>query len=70
MLLTLMSDMREAGSQIVLATHSPILAALPHARVLQLDESGISSVRYEDTDLVQAWRSFLNRPDAYLRHLV
>lgn len=69
MLLTLMCDMRAAGSQILLATHSPILAAVPGATVLQLDDTGISPVAYDDTDLVQSWRSFLNRPDAYLRHL-
>jgi predicted ATPase len=69
MLLMLMSDMRAAGSQIVLATHSPILAALPDARILQFDEQGITPVAYDDTDLVGAWRSFLNSPHGYLRHL-
>ena len=68
-LLTLMSDMRAAGSQIVLATHSPILAALPGARILQFDETGIVPVAYDDTDLVQAWRSFMTNPGGYLRHL-
>ena len=68
-LLTLMSDMRAAGSQIVLATHSPILAALPDARILQLDDQGIAPVAYDDTDLVHAWRSFLNSPQGFLRHL-
>ena len=69
MLLTLMCDMRAAGSQVLLATHSPILAAVPDATILQLDSTGISPIAYDDTDLVQSWRSFLNRPDAYLRHL-
>jgi predicted ATPase len=69
MLLTLMSDMRAAGSQIVLATHSPLLAALPGATILQLDEHGISPVEYDDTDLVQSWRSFLDNPEGYLRYL-
>jgi predicted ATPase len=68
-LLTLMSDMRAAGSQVLLATHSPILAAVPDATILQLDDTGISPVAYDDTDLVQSWRSFLDRPNAYLRHL-
>lgn len=69
MLLTLMSDMRAAGSQILLATHSPILAALPDALILQLDEQGITPVAYDDSDLLHAWRSFLNNPPSYLRHL-
>ena len=69
MLLTLMSDMCAAGSQIVLATHSPILAALPGALILQLDDQGIAPIEYNDTDLVHAWRSFLIDPDSYVRHL-
>ncbi|SDJ09947.1 Predicted ATPase [Frankineae bacterium MT45] len=69
MLLTLMSDMIAAGSQLVLATHSPILAAMPGALLLQLDEGGIRPVSYDETDLVTSWRSFLNTPEAFLRHL-
>lgn len=30
----------QAGTQVLLATHSPILAALPDARILELDEDG------------------------------
>jgi hypothetical protein len=45
-MLTLMSDMRKAGSQIVLATHSPILAALRGARILELGEHGVTPVAY------------------------
>lgn len=63
-LLTLMSDMCAAGSQIVLATHSPILAALPGANLLQLDFHGIRPIDYDETDLVTSWRSFLNSPRA------
>lgn len=68
-LLALMHRMRAAGSQIVLATHSPILASLPRARLLQLGDSGITTIDYESSDLVTSWRSFLASPDRYLRHL-
>jgi predicted ATPase len=68
-LLTLMTDMVAAGSQIVLATHSPVLAALPGAHLLQLATDGIHPVAYDDTDLVVSWRAFLAAPDRYLRHL-
>jgi predicted ATPase len=52
-----------------LATHSPILAALPGANLLQLDDDGIRPVTYDETDLVTSWRSFLDSPERYLRHL-
>lgn len=68
-LLALMADMRAAGSQIVLATHSPVLAALPGTHLLQLDADGIHPVNYDDCHLVTSWRSFLTAPDRYLRHL-
>jgi predicted ATPase len=68
-LVTLLGDMLAAGSQVLLATHSPVLAALPGAHLLQLDEDGIARVDYDDCDLVRSWRSFLDAPDRYLRHL-
>ncbi|HVX43804.1 MAG TPA: ATP-binding protein [Mycobacteriales bacterium] len=68
-LLTIMRGMLAAGSQILLATHSPLLAALPGAHLLQLDDSGISPVEYDSCDLVTSWRSFLQAPEAFLRHL-
>lgn len=68
-LLSLMETMRKAGSQILLATHSPILAALPSATILQLGADGITRISYDDSDLATSWRSFLNSPDRYLSHL-
>lgn len=68
-LLALMRHMIDAGSQILLATHSPLLAALPGAQLLQLDENGIRPVDYDSSDLVTSWRSFLATPDVFLRHL-
>jgi len=67
-LLTIMTDMLRAGSQILVATHSPILAALPGADPLQLDQDGITAVDYDTSDVVTSWRSFL-QADRYLRHL-
>jgi predicted ATPase len=67
-MLQIMSDMRAAGSQIVLATHSPVLAALPGARILHVDRDGIADVTYDDSALVQSWRAFLEAPQRYLKH--
>jgi predicted ATPase len=68
-LLTILQDVLAAGSQVVLATHSPVLAALPGATLLQLDDRGITPVTYDDSDLVTSWRAFLRRPEDFLRHL-
>lgn len=68
-LLQILGDLVAGGSQVLLATHSPVLAAMPGARLLQLGEHGIEQVAYDDTDLVQGWRAFLDDPGRFLRHL-
>src|SRR4051812_8228600 len=70
-LMVLLDTMRQEGSQVILSTHSPILASLPGATVLELDDQGIRAVeKPEDLALLQHWRSFLDSPERYLRHLL
>ena len=57
------------GSQFVIATHSPVLLAYPGATVYLLSEDGIEQVAWEDAPPVALMRSFLQAPDAFLRHL-
>lgn len=68
-LLDLMSRLADAGAQLLCATHSPLLTALPGATILELDESGFHEVGWEDLALVAHWRAYLREPGAYLRHL-
>ncbi len=68
-LLTVLKDATEEDSQFIVATHSPILMALPGARILSFDETPVCEVAYEDLEHVRLTRDFLNRPEAYLRHL-
>ena len=58
-----------AGSQVVLATHSPLLAAAPGATVRELTGDGIAARDWEELDLVRDWREFLAAPRRWLRHL-
>ncbi len=57
------------GGQVLCATHSPVLAALPGARLLEVGEWGLRETTWEDLDLVWHWKRFLDSPEAYLRHL-
>jgi predicted ATPase len=68
-LLAVMDRLAEIGGQIICATHSPLLAALPGAAIWELGEHGIRASSWEDLQLVDHWRRFLARPDAYLRHI-
>jgi predicted ATPase len=69
-LVALLYDLAEAGSQVIVATHSPVVAAVPGARILELGPWGIRPARWEDLELVAAWRQFLGQPESFLRHLV
>ncbi|MFB2597308.1 AAA family ATPase [Herbiconiux sp. P17] len=60
----------KAGAQIVCATHSPVLASLPGATILELGEWGIRESEWDDLEIVGHWRSFLDAPGRYLRHII
>lgn len=70
-LLALLDTMRREGSQVIVATHSPLLTMLPGATLLELGDDGIHAVDGpQQLDLMQAWRGFLEAPERYLRHLL
>ena len=52
--------------QFIIATHSPILLALPEAEIYSFDASPIWRVEYEDTDYFRIYRDFLNNREKYL----
>ena len=56
-------------SQVIMSTHSPLLAALPGARILEVGPWGLRPQSWEELDLVDSWRAFLDAPQRYLRHL-
>ena len=60
----------EEGGQVLCATHSPVLAALPGAKILEVGEWGLRPAVWEDLELVRHWRSFLDEPGRYTRHLL
>ncbi|WP_420121654.1 AAA family ATPase [Nakamurella sp.] len=57
---------RGENRQAVVATHSPILAALPGADLYELGPWGIRRTRWSDLALVAQWRRFLADPDRFL----
>jgi predicted ATPase len=66
-LLSIVSRVARQGAQFVIATHSPILLAIPGARIYELDGTGIAPCAYDDLDAVRLTRGFLEAPDRYLR---
>lgn len=69
-LMSTLHQMAAAGAQVLCATHSPVLASLPGATVLQVGEAGVHPIAWDDLELVAHWRSYLGDPARYLRHLL
>lgn len=56
-----------SGAQFIIATHSPILLAIPSATIYELDATGINAASYDDLESVRLMRGFLEAPARYLR---
>ncbi len=59
----------EQDSQLIIATHSPILLTFPGAEIFQLTPEGIQRVSYQETLHYQLTRSFLENPQRMLNYL-
>jgi predicted ATPase len=68
--LLVLDVLKQEGSQVVMATHSPLLAALPGATTLELGDWGIDPCRGRNSSWCSTWRDFLAAPQRYLRHLL
>lgn len=67
-LMVRMRELLDQGSQFVVATHSPILLAMPGARILQIESDGmIEQVDYDQAEPVALTRAFVNQPHRFLR---
>ncbi|MCO7219662.1 AAA family ATPase [Klenkia sp. PcliD-1-E] len=62
-------QLADQGAQLVVATHSPLVAALPGARILEVGPWGLRPTRWDELELTANWRQFLDHPEAFLRHL-
>lgn len=72
-ILTLMTEMDRLvknNSQFIIATHSPILMAFPHAQILELSQAGIRPVHYRDTEHFRVTKDFLEDPERMLHYLL
>ena len=58
------------GSQLIIATHSPLILGCPNASILSFDNGKISECQYEDTLSYQITNQFLSRKDTMLKELL
>lgn len=53
------------GSQLIIATHSPVLMALAGAAIYRLDRSGITEIAYHQTEAFCLMTEFLLDPERF-----
>ena len=56
-------------SQLVIATHSPIIMSYPKALIYSFSDKGIAPIEYKQTEHYRVTRSFLESPERMLEHL-
>ncbi len=62
-----MRMMENSGiSQIIMATHSPMLMAYPGAQLLRLTKYGLEPVTVKETDHYKVMREFCDDPKGFV----
>ena len=57
-------------TQVIMATHSPMLMAYPEARLLRLDRGGLQTIAVEDTDHYRLMREFWADPRGFVEAII
>ena len=57
---------RDATAQIIMATHSPMLMAVPGAQLLEITRFGLAEVNYRDTKHFRLYQSFTADPEGFI----
>nr|WP_246398248.1 AAA family ATPase [Hansschlegelia beijingensis] len=60
----------QQGARFVLATHSPLLMALPNALIYELTEEGAARRSYQELGHVRLYRRFLGDPESVVSRLL
>ena len=68
--LSLLHDHVKAGSQFLIATHSPIIMAYPSAWIYLLGDGAMRRVEYKQTEHFKIAHNFLARPEKMLAELL
>ena len=54
--------------QFIIATHSPVIMALPNAKIYEISNERIYQVDYQDIESVNLLKQLLNYPETFFRH--
>lgn len=62
-------ELSQSGAQFIIATHSPIITALPNAKIYNFNES-IQEINYRDSDSYQITKLTLDDPERMIHNLL
>lgn len=65
-LVVLLTDLVKNGSQVIIATHSPILMALKNAVIYNFNDEKIERINYDDIESVIFTKHFLNNRSNFI----
>lgn len=57
-------------AQVIMATHSPILMALPNAKVFEVTRLGLEEVDYRNTSHFKLYQSFAADPEQFITEMI
>jgi predicted ATPase len=66
----LVSESVKAGSQFVIATHSPFLMRFPEASINQFTLEGVEQIEFDEIPAVDLWKRFFADPISYYQRLL
>jgi predicted ATPase len=66
----LVSQVAENNVQAIIATHSPILMAIPSAKLLQLDRRGLNETSFRETSHFRLYREFFVDPEGTVAAMI
>jgi predicted ATPase len=69
-LIALLAGCVKRGCQFIIATHSPLLMAMPDATIVLVEDGCLRSVAWDDLEHVRVTRAFMRDPAAVLRQLL
>ncbi len=69
-LITIIAEAIKKDCQFIIATHSPMLLAIPDSTILVINDGKLEKTNYEDVEFISLFKSFLNNPERFLQHLI
>lgn len=60
------AELAQEGAQFIIATHSPIIMAMPEANIYELSKNGILRAAYDELESVAIYKRILNSRDHFL----